>query len=164
MKLKVISFTLIPQDIQRKKLNTKCHFDYNSLRETVCKVLSKWHLNSYFTFEYAGKITVKYLFAKSILVALIYADMMWYQASWHHSCTMTCAEVIQLAQAQHEKMTQQEENMKLPVKSELSWPADSSILTSTNLTGQLLFKLMQEQGRTTNASIFFSPKTNFLSK
>lgn len=43
---------------------------------------------------------------------------------------MTCAEVIQLAQAQHEKMTQKEGNMKLPVKSELSWPADSSVLTS----------------------------------
>lgn len=76
---------------------------------------------------------------------------------------MTCAELTQLAQAQHEKMTQQEGNTKLQVKSELSWPADSSVLTFTNLTGQLVFKHMQEQGRTTSAStiFFFSAKVFF---
>lgn len=84
------------------------------------------------------------------------------QESWHHSCAMTCAEVIQLAQAQPEKMTQQEGNRKLPVKSELSWPADSSVSISTNLSGQLLFKHMQEQGRTSaSIIIFFPPKKYF---
>lgn len=78
---------------------------------------------------------------------------------------MTCAELTQLAQAQHEKMTQQEGNTKLQVKSELSWPADSSVLTFTNLTGQLVFKHMQEQGRTTSAStIFFSLQKYFSTK
>lgn len=45
--------------------------------------------------------------------------------------------------------------MKLQVKSELSWPADNSVLTPINLTGQLVFKHMEERGRTTSASIIF---------
>lgn len=151
---------IIPQHIRRKKLKTKCHFDWNSLRETICMVLSKWHLDSYFTFQSVSKITAKYLFARSELPLFMQC-----QESWHHSCAMTCAEVIQLAQAQHEKMTQQEGNTKLPVKFELSWPADSSVLISTNLSGQLLFKHMQEQGRTgVSIIIFFLQKSIFLSE
>lgn len=66
-----------------------------------------------------------------------------------------CAEVIQLAQAEREKMTQQEGNIEVQIKCELSQLADSSVLTFTDLVGHLVFKHMQEWGKKECFHYFF---------